>query len=140
MIFLSFLTRGEAYYGHRVLFLIDQPTEDGYPHTVTKNVNPSQHPQLMKLLEELVRKWQDQKTPNEPSLAEVLSVLGEDVQSQVSENDPPQHVANLILQELASLGRLEEAQDAPDQMSKEERERLNLHTFLSEYAPRGGWG
>ena len=103
-------------------------------------VSIPQHLSLRTFLAELVQKWQDHPKPNEMSLPQVLSVLGGELQNQVGQNDPPQDVANLILQELVNLGRLQDAAESLDQISKEDRESLNLYDFLSEYGPRGGWG
>ena len=99
-----------------------------------------QHLQLRKFLEDLVQKWQEHQKPNEMSLPLALSVLGGELQDQVSQNDTPQAVTDLILQELVDLGRLHEAEDSLGEMLKEDRESLNLYDFLSEYGPRGGWG
>ena len=96
--------------------------------------------QLRKFLEDLVQKWQDHQKPNEMSLAQALSVLGGELQDQVNQNDTPQAVADLILQELGDLERLHEVEDSLGEMLKEDRESLNLYDFLSEYGPRGGWG
>ena len=96
--------------------------------------------QLRKFLEGLVQKWQDHQKPNEMGLRQALSVLGGELQNQVSQNNTPQVVADLILQELVDLERLYDAEDSLSEMLKEDRENLNLYDFLSEYGPRGGWG
>lgn len=89
---------------------------------------------LREYLTKLVKDWQKKRPPKE-KLSQVCGLLSDEVPFWVKEKDDPKQIAKLIEDGLDDLGELEEAQNYIERMSPEEKEEMDLRSFLIKFQP-----
>lgn len=89
---------------------------------------------LREYLTKLVKDWQKKRPPKE-KLSQVCRLLSDELPFWVKEKDDPKQIAKLIEDGLDDLGELEEAQNYIERMAPEEKEEMDLRSFLIKFQP-----